>query len=82
MYRQCQFLLTIVRFQLGLMVFHVRVGGAVKDTLEGAMGLLLTPVQWSQASLPTTNVTSGGVGLRMTSKHSVAAYMKLNESHG
>ena len=58
------------------------VGGAVKDTLEGAMGLLLTPVQWSQASLPTTNVTSGGVGLRMTSKHSVAAYMKLNESHG
>ena len=44
LYRQCQFLLTIVRFQLGLMVFHVRVGGAVKDTLEGAMGLLLTPM--------------------------------------
>ena len=71
-----QFLLTIVRLQLWLEVFQVEAECskdqcivilgqfdlAVKDTLEAAMGPMLTPVQWYQASLPITRGAQRGWG--------------------
>ena len=48
---------------------------AVKDALEGSLGPPLTPVQWTQASLPTSQGPGGGLGLRMARKHAAAAYL-------